>query len=145
MQPVISLNALISFLSRVDGFREIPEGELKALIVPMISIAEYFPGQLVIEQGTIGSSLFILYAGDARIDVVKEDGRQFHFKLNEGEVVGEMSLISKQPRRADVVALSQSTFLVLDIVTFQTIMASHWRVTKAFAGLIGKRIKNSFL
>lgn len=139
MQQHITIQHLIDFLSRVEGFQEIQE-DLESLIIPLIGIAAYEPGQFVIERGTLGTDLFVLYKGRASIRVVKGDGEFLSFGMEIGSVVGEMSLVSDQPRTADIISDSQTTFLTLDIQTFHSLMNNHWRITKAFAGLIGRRM-----
>ena len=145
MGQTITAEELLDFLQHVEGFKEIPAEDLEAFIIPLISIATYEAGQYIINRGTAGSQLFILYEGLARIDLPQEknpSGKALHFTLGKGDVVGEMSLVSNQPARADVVAEKQSILLTLDIETFQSLMINLWGVTKAFAGLIGKRLAN---
>ncbi|MEO5349280.1 MAG: cyclic nucleotide-binding domain-containing protein [Magnetococcus sp. YQC-3] len=140
MEQLISADELISFLSTVEGLKEIPIEDLDAFVVPLVSIAVYESGQPIITRGTMSSHLFVLYEGRMRADVPLPDGRQLQFFMEKGSVVGEMSLVSSQPARADVVAERQSILLLLDIETCQSLMVNLWRVTKAFAGLIGMRI-----
>ena len=140
MEQLISAEELIQFLSTVEGLKEISVEDLDAFVTPLISIATYEPGQPVIRRGTTGRHLFILYEGRIRVDVETPDGRLIHFNLEKGAVVGEMSLVSSRPARADVVAETPSILLLLDIETCQSLMVNLWQVTKAFAGLIGKRL-----
>lgn len=141
MEQSITAEELIYFLSKVKGFKEIPVEDLESFILPLISIRTYEAGQHIIKRGTVGTTLFILYEGQGRIDVPLPD-KVLHFDIKEGEIVGEMSLVSSHPTQADVVAERHSIFLTLDIETFQSLMVNLWRVTKAFAGLIGERIAN---
>lgn len=140
VKHTITVEELLSFLLHVDGFKEIPVEDLEAFIVPLISITTYDAGQHIIAQGSVGESLFVLYEGLARIEVPLDDDDVLVFPLKPGEVVGEMSLVSNQPTRANVVAEKYSIVLALDVETFQSLMVNLWRVTKAFAGLIGGRM-----
>lgn len=142
MKATITAEELLTFLGDVDGFKEIPKDDLEAFIIPLVSITTYEAGQHIISCGTVGTNVFVLYEGLARIDVPLPDGTVLHFPLEKGDVVGEMSLVSSQPTRADVVAERQSILLALDVETFQSLMVNLWRVTKAFAGLIGERLAN---
>ncbi len=90
---------------------------------------------MIIERGTVGRSVFFIYKGRVRVDV-NED---IHFFIDEGELFGEMALVTKEKRSADVVSVSQVVCLTIDIETFQTVMANHWQITKAVASLIGGR------
>lgn len=140
MGQTITAEALLAFLGDVEGFKEIPTEDLEVFIVPLISIATYEAGQHIITKGSPGAHLFILYEGLARIHVTTAEGTQVQFDLEKGGVVGEMALVSNQRAVADVIADRQSVLLTLDVETFQSLMVNLWRVTKAFAGLIGQRL-----
>ena len=105
----------------------------------VVSIARYEPGQLIIKQGDVGRSVFFLYKGDARADVHINSEQTLNFPVAEGEIFGEIALVSKERRSADVVAVSEVCCLTIDIETFQTIMTNNWKITKAVASLIGNR------
>ncbi|MBF0400671.1 MAG: cyclic nucleotide-binding domain-containing protein [Magnetococcales bacterium] len=142
MENLVTAEELINFLATVEGLKEIPTEDLDAFVVPLISIATYETGQSIIARGSMGSHLFILYEGQIRANVSYPDGKSRHFIMEKGSIVGEMSLVSNLPARADVVADKPSTLLLLDIETCQSLMVNLWRVTRAFAGLIGRRMAN---
>lgn len=142
MGQTVTAERLLEFLGGVEGFKEIPKAELEAFIIPLISIATYEPGQKIIARGERGVSLFVLYEGLGAIHVTLPSGEMLHFRLEEGDVVGEMSLVSNHPAVADVIAEKRSIVLMMDIETFQSLIVNLWRVTKAFAGLIGSRMAN---
>jgi len=144
MRQNITLDEMVEFLSRVEGFSEISERDLVNLIVPMINIATFEPGQPIIKKGTEGRDLYVLYRGKARVDVQTNEGHMLHFDMNVGAVVGELSLVSNQLRTADVIAETQAIMLVIDIETFQELMSENWRVTQVFAALIGRRVLNKY-
>jgi monovalent cation:H+ antiporter, CPA1 family len=136
MQKEIYLDDLIDFLSKISGFRDLPRQEMEELIAPLVSIAVYEPGQTIIKRGNVGRSVFFLYKGQARVELVN-DGK--HFFIGEGELFGEMALVSNEKRSADVVAVTHTVCLTIDIETFQTVMINHWQITKAVASMIGER------
>ncbi len=145
MQSDITLEKLITFLRTVEGFQEIPESDLGLMIAPLVGISKYEPGQYVIKKGSLGTNLFVLYDGEAHVDVRKPSGELIlAIPLEVGSLVGEMSLVSNQPRGADIIADSKATFLTVDIETFQHLMMNDWRFTKAFAGIIGHRVVNQY-
>ncbi|MBF0194080.1 MAG: cyclic nucleotide-binding domain-containing protein [Magnetococcales bacterium] len=135
MENEINLTDLVNFLSKISGFKGLSKKEMEELIAPIISIAVFEPGQYIIQRGTVGRSVYFLYSGRARV-VINEDT---HFFVSEGELFGEMSLVTKEKRSADVVSDTQAVCLTIDIETFQTVMANHWQITKAVASLIGDR------
>lgn len=142
MEQLITAEELIAFLGSVEGLKEIPVEDLDAFVVPLISIATYEPGQSIITRGVMGTHLFILYEGQMRANVLLPDGKNLYYTMEKGSIVGEMSLVSSQPARADVVAEKLSIVLLLDIETCQALMVNLWQVTRAFALLIGRRMAN---
>ncbi|MBF0162730.1 MAG: cyclic nucleotide-binding domain-containing protein [Magnetococcales bacterium] len=142
MEQLITAEELIEFLGSVEGLKEIPVEDLDAFVLPLISIATYEPGQMVIRCGERGTHLHILYEGRIRADVETPDGKMNRFVMEKGAVVGEMALVSNRPARADVVAETASILLSLDIETCQSLMVNLWPVTRAFAGLVGRRLAN---
>ncbi|MBF0125767.1 MAG: cyclic nucleotide-binding domain-containing protein [Magnetococcales bacterium] len=139
MQTDFSLPQIVEFLSKVEGFCELPRPDLATLIAPLIGIETFERGQYIVKFGSTGTTLFILYEGKARVDVPVGEGKHLHFPAEPGALLGEMSLVSSKPRGADIVAETHVIVLTLDIETFQMLMTNDWRVTKAFAGLIGRR------
>jgi CRP-like cAMP-binding protein len=135
MKNEINLADLVSFLSKITGFKGLSSQEMEDLIAPIISIAVFEPGQYIIQRGTVGHAVYFLYKGRARVVVNKD----VSFFVEEGELFGEMALVSKEKRSADVVSVSQVTCLTIDIETFQSVMANHWQITKVVASLIGER------
>jgi CRP-like cAMP-binding protein len=66
-------------------------------------------GKVLARQGETGRELFILLDGTAS---VTRDGRRVATRTS-GDVVGELAVISRQPRNATVVAESELRTLVL--------------------------------
>ncbi len=135
-----SLSQIVDFLSQVEGFCELPNHDLASLIAPLIGIETFEYDQFIVQFGSMGSTLYVLYQGKVRVDVPIGEGKILSIPCEEGALLGEMSLVSNKPRGADVVAESHVIVLTLDIETFQMLMTNNWRVTKAFAGLIGRRL-----
>ncbi|PIQ98088.1 MAG: hypothetical protein COV67_00765 [Nitrospinae bacterium CG11_big_fil_rev_8_21_14_0_20_56_8] len=80
----------------------------------MFTIKEYRKGKYIIRQGTHGTSAFILKKGS--VEVFREDagGNKIPIAvLKEGDVFGEMAMISDTPRTANVVTLDDCQVAVL--------------------------------
>ncbi|MBF0187731.1 MAG: cyclic nucleotide-binding domain-containing protein [Magnetococcales bacterium] len=135
----ISSRVLLTFLKQVEGFRTLSDDEILGLILPMVTVMEFEKGDRIINKGSIGDTIFILFAGKISVEF-EENGTKSSIELKKGSVVGEMALVSNEPRSADVISSSSVVMLILDVETFQTLMMQNWRVLRAFAGLIGHRI-----
>ncbi len=80
-------------------------------LIELSDINKYDQGELIIKQGEQDSYLYVLIEGSILITHNDKAIR----KLNRvGEIVGEMSLISHEPRSASVVADSGAVLMCID-------------------------------
>ena len=77
------------------------------------SIAE---GQILMKEGDYSTELIAIEEGTA--DVIK--GGQKIASLKEGDLIGEMGLLSREPRNADVIATSP----------MRVIKLTHWEIRR---------------
>jgi CRP-like cAMP-binding protein len=96
-------------------------------------------GDYVCRQGESGESLFLVQTG--LIEVWLETGAEKKLvrRLRQGEVVGEMALLTGEPRSASVVAAVASTVLELDASTFSRIVARHPTIIRNIAVILVQR------
>jgi small-conductance mechanosensitive channel/CRP-like cAMP-binding protein len=77
--------------------------EARAQLATNVRILDYAAGELVLRQGDPGDSLYAIVSGSARVTVVSEDRTEHTVAvLREGDVFGEMSLLTGEPRSASV-------------------------------------------
>lgn len=75
---------------------------------PRLEILELQGGEILFEQGDAGDSMYVLVAGMLGVRVRHPDGTETIIdKLAPGAIVGEMALVSGQPRSATVYALNE--------------------------------------
>ncbi len=101
------------FLATVPLFRSLAAAEVSAFS-QMAREKSYPKGSVILFEDDPGDSLFVVRAGRVKVVLVAEDGREVILGiLGVGEHFGELSLIDDQPRSAHVVAMEESTLLVL--------------------------------
>lgn len=86
-------------VSKVPFFRGADNNMLRALVArlkPRIAI----PGERIIRKGEIGDSMYFIASGS--VDVLGADGETPVAQLDEGNFFGEIALIERVPRGADV-------------------------------------------
>lgn len=71
------------------------------------------PGITVIRRGAVGESMYFLVTGEVEVHL----GRHV-MSLHDGEFFGEMALLDRKPRTADVVTVTPCTVLVLNVTDF---------------------------
>jgi CRP-like cAMP-binding protein len=76
--------------------------------------AEYNDGEVIVRQGELGDSMYVVQEG--RVEVVQEkDGRDVKLaELEDGDFFGEMALFEKEVRSATVRALGSVRILTVD-------------------------------
>ncbi|CAG8651210.1 33600_t:CDS:2, partial [Racocetra persica] len=63
----------------------------------------YEDNQLVIKQGDIGNSFYLIESGEARVTKVDEDGVEHELPgLNKGDYFGELALLNNKPRAVNI-------------------------------------------
>lgn len=102
-----------NFLTTVPLFRSLAPTEV-ASFAQLLREKSYPKGSVILFEDDPGDSLFIVRVGRVKVVLVAEDGREVILGiLDVGEHFGELSLIDDEPRSAHVVAMEESTLLVL--------------------------------
>jgi CRP-like cAMP-binding protein len=72
-------------------------------------------GETAVRQGEMGESMYVIINGRADVVVIGSDGqRRLVQRLDRGDVFGEMGLVRRQQRTADIVAVDDLELLAVD-------------------------------
>ena len=72
-------------------------------------------GDAAVRQGEMGEAMYVIINGRADVIVHGPDGRRrLVHQLERGDVFGEMGLVRRQPRSADIVAVEDMELLAVD-------------------------------
>jgi len=109
----------LEILRAVPILSGVPEGDLSALAAACRDRS--FPaGQMILQQATLGDSLYVLIDGRVKVVLIGEDGREVILSvLGAGAVFGEMSLLDDEPRSAHVIAMTPCNALTLHRLAFR--------------------------
>lgn len=92
-------------------FETLDERELRTLI-PLLHRRDYFPRDVIIQQGAPGAGLYIIAGGEAEVILENDEGEDIVLAtLGAGRMFGEMSLLDGEPRAASVVSTARSHVL----------------------------------
>jgi NTE family protein len=103
---------------------------------------ELVGGQTLMEQGEPGDSMYLSVSGRLRAYVRQDDGAQRMVReMGRGQVIGEMSLYTDEPRSATIVAIRDSVLVRLDKSQFKALLARSAQVSVALTRQIIQRLK----
>ncbi len=101
-------------------------------------------GEVVMHQGDVADGLFVVRTGRLRAEVARRDGQVVIIgRAGHGEVVGEMALISDEPRAATVVADRDSELVRVPTAAFDELAARDPRVPRRVATYLATRMRAS--
>jgi len=129
---------LVEKMSRVHLFNLLPPDEIQNL-VPEITSRTYDRGTVILRQGDPGDSLFIIDSGT--VDVIDDESEGGKIaSLGENDVVGEISLVTGEPRSATAIAATDVRVLIIHKESFDRLLSVSPRLDKAVMDLIRFRI-----
>lgn len=105
-----------SMVARVPLFSELSASEI-ADVMRLLRAQTVEAGTVVTAAGEPAHSMYFIAAGTVEIDLPHEK-----LKLNEGQFFGEIAVLRKARRSADVIALTHCRLLVLDAEDLQYLM-----------------------
>jgi NTE family protein len=120
--------------------------ETLAFLGEHVQWVELAAGDVLMQQGSPGDSAYLSISGRFRVYMADEDGsRRVVRELGRGEVIGEMSLYTGEPRSATVVAIRDSVLVRLDKPHFEEMLAGSPRASIALTRQIIGRLQTQHL
>jgi len=108
-----SVPTIAAFLATVPLFKSLDALE-RERFAEFVREKVYPKGSVILFEDDPGDALFVVRSGRVKVVLLAEDGREVILGLlGIGEHFGELSLIDDQPRSAHVIAMEQSSILVL--------------------------------
>ncbi len=112
-----------------------------ALLTAQLEWVELAGGQTTIEQGEPGDSMYVSVCGRLRAYLRDDLGRQRMVReMSRGQIIGEMSLITGEPRLASVVAIRESVLVWLSKDAFDSLIAHHPGISAALTRQLIRRL-----
>lgn len=133
----------LEVLKKVPLFASLPEQELAAF-AELVRERSYPRGSVILFEDDQGDSLFLLADGQVKVVLIGEDGREVILSvLREGSFFGEMALLDDQPRSAHVIAMEDSSLLVLRREDFQARLRQSPEVAIALLRELAGRLRRA--
>ena len=103
----------------------------------------YEKGDLIVKQGEIADSFYILAAGQVKVFVSKDDKDVIVGTLVAGEFFGEISLFDQEPRSASVEALERCYVQQLSYKSLQKVMDRSPHIAKKMMQGMTQRLRHA--
>jgi CRP/FNR family cyclic AMP-dependent transcriptional regulator len=130
-------------LKAVPFFTRLNDRELD--VVRSVATEKTYPkNAVVLTEGEMGDSLYMIQSGKVKVFIGDEDGREIILKiLGPGDFFGEMSMIDKQPRSASVTTIEASMFLVLAHAGFERCVEEAPRIGTMVMQILAQRVREA--
>jgi HEAT repeat protein len=138
----LSIMERVLFLRKVRLFADLAPADLKQ-IAEVATENAYPEGEVIAGQGETGDDMHIVVSGEIR--VLLSSGAQTHevARRRVGEYVGEMAIISEEPRMASLVCSGDVRTLSIDRKRFQRILRDRPEASLAVMRALCERLKES--
>jgi CRP-like cAMP-binding protein len=140
METLATLSVLdrVLALRRVPLFASLPSSELRQ--VAAIASERWFgSGEVIARQGEPGDEMYIIVSG--AIGVVDRASGKVVARRGPGEYVGEMAVLSLEPRMASLVAEADVRVLVIEQTAFGAILRERPETSLALIRELCQRLK----
>jgi NTE family protein len=118
------------------------EPETLALLQASLDWVTVPGGQPLMTQGEAGDAMFLAISGRLRAYVRGDDGQERVVReMARGQIIGEMSLYTDQPRSATVVAVRDSVLVRLGKPAFHQLLASSPRLSMLLTRQLIQRLQ----
>ena len=123
-------------------FKSLDDDGLSRLLQGATSVS-YRPGQFVVREGDPGEALYLIREGQVRVTTSRQ-GREVELAiLGGGACIGEVALLTGQPRTATVVTLENCTMLCFHKNQIDDILQSYPKVRRLLESVIMGRAKST--
>lgn len=121
----------VLILKSVKIFSSVPEAQIVDLAT-ISETVEYDAGEMIVSQGDLGSSMYIVANGKVR---VYEGDKELGI-LGGRAVFGELAALDPEPRAASVEAVEDCTLLRLDGESLYDLMTGNKEVTRGIVHVL---------
>ncbi len=130
-------------LAATPLFAGLPHEALEAL-VQNLTIVALERGHALFHEGDAGDALYVIVEGEVSVQAEGPPRVQMA-KLGPGSFIGEVSLMTDQPRSATVSAITTSELLRIDRHTLSRVLADHGDVLRAVLRFVRDRLVDRWM
>ncbi len=139
----MSMLSNLDLIRRVSLFSMLTPTQAESL-AEAVSKKRFKRGEILVEQGKMTHSLYIILSGRTRVVMTDNKGREVILAtLKAGDYVGEMSLIDSEPHSATVIADQQVDVLVLGRESFLACLSENSAMSFAVMHGLVQRLRKA--
>lgn len=132
-----------SVLKRVPLFSKIEDKELEK-ITEISHLKKYRKDEDIFSEGEVGDALYILVSGVVKIFRTSSDGRiKTLALLQRGDFLGEMAILDREIRSANVRAVEDAEMLVINRGDFEESLTSNPRIAFRIMETLCARLRDA--
>ncbi len=124
-------------------FAGLPSEALEAL-VSRLAIVTLEPGDVLFREGDPGDSLYVVVEGEVAMQT-EGPPRVELARFGPGAFIGEVALMTNQPRAATVAAVDAAQLLQIDRATLAAVLAEHGDVLRAVLRFVRDRLVDRWM
>ena len=135
--------SVTDILRKVPLFSQLAPEDLER--VGEISRERVYPrNSVILFEDDPGDALYVVAKGQVKVVLIGEDGREVILSvLGDGDFFGEMALIDDEPRSAHVIAMKDSSLLVLRREDFQSQVAANPKIALKLLRVLVQRLRRA--
>jgi CRP-like cAMP-binding protein len=129
-------------IRQIDFFQPL-DHRLIDKIARLCITREYSPGDYIVRQGDPALGLYFIIRGSARVEIARDGAITPVAELHAGEFVGELSVIDKKPRSANVVCATDTSCLLLTRDSFMKLLNKHPEIALQMVKALAARLRTT--
>ncbi len=132
------LNLAVERLNQVSIFAPLSGEEIERL-ANASTARVYAPGEAIVRMGRDGNSMFVVVRGSVRVQIPDGASNRVINELRENDFFGEMSLLTGEPRSANVIADEETEVLQIKKDGLKPILEDNPALVEAISEMIHER------
>ncbi len=137
------MNKKIQILQKIEALRGIAPSDLKS-ILDFGKFVKFKNRAVILKEGEPGHLVYFVVKGRAMVYKTSGDGKIKSLSIvKEGELFGEMAIITNLPRSASVKAIGPLTLLKLDAVHFRRLLKENSSVAMSVLASLCQRLQDT--
>ena len=133
---------MLSFLRKVPLFASLAKEDLLD-VSRGLRIMKAFRGEEVCREGDPGDALYDIRSGMVAVTIESNGGEKIINHLHKGDIFGEISLLTGEPRFATVKVLLDAALFILSKTAFEDIIRNNPLVSIHLNRILSHRLKQS--